>query len=149
MEENNLSQVNSIDLPNLAPEILPISQAIIALAPNTVWSLEGFEYSGLKWNDDPSKKPSESAVMAKARELYKSNIFRLLRKERDARMKEVDWVILRSVRTGEPISQEWKDYMQALADITNNATPYVDGRKVGGVIWPTRPDGVDLTDPYR
>lgn len=148
MEENDLSKVESQEVPNLAPEILPLPDAIHALAPGCAWSLEGFEYKGLKWQDRPELKPSESAVMAKARELKAEKTMYLLRKERDQRLREVDWVTLRAVRTGEEIPQEWKDYMQALADITKTAKPFINGNRVGGVDWPARPDGV-VPDPYR
>ena len=122
-------------------QILPLSQAIIKLAPNCVWSLTGDDLSGLDWLDDPKKRPSDKDIINTAKEIYDQLPLKILRKQRDARMKEVDWVTLRSVRTGDPIPQEWKDYMQSLADITKTSTPVLVNGVLMGVEWPERPDG--------
>lgn len=127
---------------------LCLPQAVGELAPNCRWSLVGYSYDGLKWEDDLSKKPSREAVEAKAQELYEQKPWTVLRRQRDQRMKEVDWVTLRSVRTGEPMTQEWKDYMQALADITLTATPQLVDGELTGVTWPERPDGLPA-GPFR
>lgn len=140
MADKDLSQVNETEL-KPSRIVYPIVQAIKELAPGCSFSLEGWDYDGLRWMDDPSKKPTREAVMAKAKEMYEQIPLKRLRKERDARMKEVDWVTLRSMRTGEPIPQEWKDYMQALADITKTYTPVMAGGELVGVPWPERPDG--------
>lgn len=137
-EEQDLSQVNQV---NPVTELLPLAPAISQLAPNCVWELHGYEYEGLIWKDDINKKPSKEAVLAKAREIKAAAPMARLRRERDVRMKDVDWVTLKSVRTGEPIPQEWKDYMQALADITETQTPTLADGQLGNVTWPVRPDG--------
>jgi hypothetical protein len=147
MSEQDLTQVNELETPGTMV-ILPIPAAINALAPNCRWSLVGFTYEDLEWEDDPLKKPTKEAVESKAQEILAEVPWNRLRRERDRRMKEVDWVTLRSVRTGEPIPQEWKDYMQALADITTTAAPImVDGELIN-VTWPNRPDGRPA-EPYR
>lgn len=136
----DLLKVNETEVKN-STVLLPLPQAIAELAPNCAWQLIGYEYENLVWLDDPSKKPSKEAVIARAQELYDEIPWKKLRKERDVRMKEVDWVTLRSVRTGEPIPQEWLDYMQALADITKTSTPIMVDGELRNVNWPTRPDG--------
>lgn len=136
---DDLSQVNSIDIPT-ATEELPLALAIRELAPNCRWSLEGASISGLKWDDDINLRPSNDAIIAKAREIKAQIPWTMLRRQRDQRMREVDWVTLRSVRTGEPIPQEWLDYMQALADITKTQTPMMVAGQLANVTWPTRPD---------
>ena len=146
-EELDLSSVGSAEIPSLK-EILPIPQAIRELAPNCRWSMEGYDWEDVKWEDDLDKKPSKEAVIARAKEIKAEVPYVILRKQRDARMREVDWVTLRAMRTGEPIPQEWKDYMQALADITETHTPvFVDGALIN-VPWPERPDGKPA-GPYR
>jgi hypothetical protein len=140
-EEQDLSQVTQTEIPASSPEMLPLALAIKELAPECVWELHGYEYEGLIWKDDINKKPSKEAVFARARELKANVPMVKLRRERDIRMKEVDWVTLRAMRTGEPIPQEWKDYMEALANITSTQTPEMaDGRLIN-VTWPDRPDG--------
>lgn len=136
---DDLSKVNSIDIPT-ATEELPLVLAIRELAPNCCWSLEGVSISGLKWDDDINLRPSNDAIITKAREIKAQIPWNMLRRQRDQRMREVDWVTLRSVRTGEPIPQEWLDYMQALADITKTQTPMMVAGQLANVTWPTRPD---------
>jgi hypothetical protein len=148
-DEQDLSAVESIEVPSPeSPVVLPIPQAIKELAPNTRWSMTGYDVSGIAWEDDPSLRPTNDAILEKAREILAEAPMRMLRRQRDARMREVDWVTLRAARTGEPVPQDWQDYMQALADITKNSTPrLVDGVLIG-VEWPARPDG-EPAGPYR
>lgn len=123
---------------------LPLSLALAVMRPNNRWSMEDENLSKLDWLDDPAERPTDEEIIAKAQEIKDGALLRLLRRLRDDRMREVDWVIMRSVRTGEPISQEWKDYMQALADITKDLTGItMSGNSLFNVKWPTRPDGVE------
>jgi hypothetical protein len=125
-----------------------LPRAVSELAPNCKWSLVGYSYDGLSWEDDLNKKPSKEAVEQKAKEIYAQRPWDMLRRQRDNRMKEVDWVTLRSMRTGEPISDEWKKYMQDLSDITSTSTPIIVDGELLGVNWPERPDGKPA-GPYR
>ena len=60
----------------------------------------------------------------------------VLRKERNEKLMETDWWILR----GNP-TQEQLDYRQALRDITKTANPKVDeNEQLTGVTWPTKPE---------
>lgn len=122
-------------------KILPIAEALYLLAPNAIWSVEGDNVDGIKWESDPALRPSNEDILAKAQELIDEAPMRALRRVRDARLRETDWVTLRAMRTGEPIPQEWKDYMQALADITKNSNPQLVAGELVGVTWPVRPDG--------
>lgn len=143
MAEVDLSKVNQVELES--PEdrvVLPIPQAINELAPGSRWSMVGVTYEDVRWEDDVNPKPSKEAVITRAKEILAEVPWVKLRKERDARMREVDWVTLRAMRTGEPIPKEWADYMQALADITTTTTnPVVAGGVLVNVNWPQRPDG--------
>jgi len=126
---------------NSSRRILPIPDAIHALQPNATWRIEGDGLEGLVWESDPTLRPTDEAILAKAEELLSAAPMRVLRRVRDARMREVDWVVIRAMRTGEEISQEWRDYFQALADITKTATPRLESGELLGVDWPIRPDG--------
>lgn len=145
---DNLSEVNSIEIPTL-DENLPIAVAVRELAPACRWSLQGTTLSGLVWEDDISLRPSDEDILTKARELKAEVPWNMLRKQRDARMREVDWVTLRAMRTGEPIPDEWKEYMQTLADITETQTPIVIAGRLTNVVWPDRPDGQPVNVPGR
>lgn len=123
-------------------KILPVSMALSVMCPDRRWSIEADDLSTLVWDDDPAARPTDEEINAKAQELVDAAPLRRLRQLRDERLREVDWVTLRAMRTGEPIPQEWRDYMQALADITDqvgNAT--LSGRQIFGITWPERPDG--------
>jgi hypothetical protein len=129
-------------------KILPVATALSVLCPNNRWSIQADDLSTLEWSDDPEARPTDEAINAKAQELLDAAPLRRLRQLRDERMREVDWVTLRAARTGEPVPQEWQDYMQALADITDqvgNAT--LSGRQIFGVTWPERPDGKPAGNP--
>jgi hypothetical protein len=145
---DDLSEVNSIEIPT-PDEDLPIAVAVRELAPDCRWSLQGMTLAGLVWEDDISLRPSDEAILTKAREIKAEVPWNMLRKQRDARMREVDWVTLRAMRTGEPIPDEWKAYMQTLADITETQTPILVAGRLTNVVWPTRPDGVAVSVPGR
>ena len=130
------------DVPNPGNQFLPVHEALRLLAPNAIWSLEGDDLENLRWESDPSERPHNDEIIAKAQELKAAAPMRMLRRMRDARMKEVDWVTLRAVRTGMPIPMEWQQYMQALADITTTSEPMIVGGQLVNVEWPVRPDGV-------
>lgn len=121
---------------------LPVPEAMSVLRPNHAWRVEGDSYEELVWLDVEDQKPSKEEVEAKAREIRELAPLRLLRRLRDERMRDVDWVTLKAMRTGQPIPKEWQDYMQALADITKDMSGVtMVGNDLLGVKWPERPDG--------
>jgi len=55
---------------------------------------------------------------------------------KDARtmfLKDTDWIVTKSIETGEPIPEEWKKYRQALRDITDTY------KSLDEVVWPLKP----------
>ena len=115
-----------------------ISHAIAALRPGEAWSLAGDE---LTWHENTTP-PSEEEMLAKLNELIDAEPQRLLRIERDRRLAEVDWVVVRSIAQGTEIPQNYKDYMQALRDLPTHATPKIKENDLMGdldltsVTWP-------------
>lgn len=121
---------------------LPLVLAIHELAPNAQWNMIGNDLENLEWNDQTISRPSDETIIAKAQEIKSQVPMTRLRRERDARLKEVDWVTLRAMRTETAIPQVWKDYMQALADITDtHPNPVIADGELININWPTRPDG--------
>lgn len=55
-----------------------------------------------------------------------------LRFQRNRRLAETDWVVLRAADRGEPVPSEWLAYRQALRDITDQADPLA-------IVWPVAP----------
>ncbi len=115
-----------------------LSDAILALRPGAGWVLSGTEYSGLEWHDESQTKPTESVVTAKVTELNNDEPARLLRVERDKRLKECDW----RASSDLTISNDWKTYRQALRDLPASASPKLDSEynlDLTSVTWPTEP----------
>lgn len=56
-----------------------------------------------------------------------------LRAERDRRLAACDWVLIRAQETGDPAPQAWRDYRQALRDVTDQPG-FPDA-----VTWPEEP----------
>ena len=59
-----------------------------------------------------------------------------LRTERNAKLAETDWVVIKEREEGGSVSNfaDWKTYRQALRDITDSATSLDD------VTWPEKPE---------
>ena len=117
-------------------------EALQLLRPNSPYTIDGQELSGLNWIDKNTKKPTEEEIQAKIEELQAAEPLRLLRIERDRQLSEVDWIVIRATSQGVPLSQEWIDYMQALRDLPTTATPEINeyGELIN-VIWPEKPNG--------
>ena len=58
-----------------------------------------------------------------------------VRTQRDAKLAESDWMVIKSAETGVALSTEWATYRQALRDITTHANfPYLQDSD-----WPEAP----------
>tara|TARA_R100001163_G_C5010754_1_gene156748 strand:+ start:172 stop:501 length:330 start_codon:yes stop_codon:yes gene_type:complete len=102
-----------------------ISEACMALRPNNGVKIDE---GNIIWTD-PTDIPTDEEINTKATELENAEPLRLLRKERTKLLIETDWMALSDV----PLSDEWKDYRQALRDIPSNYT------SLDNVVWPTKP----------
>jgi hypothetical protein len=59
-----------------------------------------------------------------------------VRTQRDAKLAETDWMVIKSAETGVALATEWATYRQALRDITTHANfPYLTETD-----WPTKPE---------
>jgi hypothetical protein len=52
--------------------------------------------------------------------------------QRNRLLEQSDWRVVKATDTGIPISQSWKDYRQALRDITTQTDPF-------NITWPVAP----------
>jgi len=57
-----------------------------------------------------------------------------VRSERDKLLSKTDWIVTKSVETGSEIPQEWREYRQALREITEQEGFPLE------VNWPTEPE---------
>ena len=114
-----------------------IASALLVLKPGAEWTLRGSDYSGLEWLDSSQTKPTETEVNSKISELDNAEPMRLLRLERDRRIKLTDW----RASSDLTLADAWKTYRQALRDITTQ-TPKLGSDyelDLTSVNWPTKP----------
>ena len=55
-----------------------------------------------------------------------------IKSQRDQLLQQSDWRVVKATDTGVPLSQSWKDYRQALRDITLQSDPF-------NITWPVPP----------
>ena len=114
-----------------------IGHALQSLKPGAQWTLRGFDYSGLEWMDSSQTQPTETEINSKISALDAAEPMRLLRIERDRRIKLTDW----RASSDLTLADAWKTYRQALRDITTQ-TPKLDSNydlDLTSVTWPTEP----------
>ena len=122
-----------------------LPDAIYALEPNAHFRINGnFTFENLTWEPHVDKAiiPTEQAIAQKANELEAAYPMVLLREERDKRLSEVDWWTSRAL-DGIELTQEQKDYRQALRDLPSTASPQMDEsgfNQIKNVTWPTKPE---------
>ncbi len=111
--------------------------ALLSLKPNTEWTWQGTEYSGLTWLDS-STKPTESEIDAEVTRLTNAEGMRLLRLERDRLLTACDW----RASSDLTLSTAWKTYRQSLRDLPASSTPTLDSDgnlDMSSVTFPTEP----------
>jgi len=60
------------------------------------------------------------------------------RAERDRRLAETDWVVVRAYERGEPVPEAWVTYRQALRDLPARLTD--EQVLAGDIPWPEPPE---------
>ena len=112
-------------------------EALISLKPNTEWSWLGDKYEDLNWLDG-STKPTEAELDAEVTRLNNLEPMKLLRRERDERLKACDW----RASSDLTLADNWKTYRQALRDLPVSASPKLDSNgelDMSSVTFPTEP----------
>lgn len=96
----------------------------------------GYNGDGLVWQDTENDPPTQEQIDAKLEELRAAEPMRLLREERDRRISETDWWAGQDLT----MTQEQKDYRQALRDLPSSTSPTLDEQgNLTNVTWPTKP----------
>jgi|688.fasta_scaffold783536_2 hypothetical protein len=116
------------------------THALPLVVPNALWVVRGdaTKYENIDWQDKVITQPTEAELLAKVEELNAAEPQKLLRRERDKRLAETDWWAM----SDRVMTQEQKDYRQALRDLPQNSTPTLDeaGRlDLTSVNWPVKP----------
>ena len=118
------------------------SRALEELKPNSEWAVTGDQYSRLTWLDESQTKPTEDEINAKIAELKAAEPMKLLREERNKRLTESDWVVIKATELGKTVSEKWVGYRQTLRHLPENASPKLNSigqLDLTSVNWPTKP----------
>ena len=119
-----------------------IASALQALKPGAEWVLRGDKYSGLEWMDKKQTAPTEKEITDKIAEMDAAEGMRLLRVERDKKLADLDWEVIKAYSNGVAVDAKLKTYMQALRDLPASAKPKTteaSGNLIeDSVTWPTR-----------
>ena len=107
------------------------------------------DYDTIRWTTDAkcTKDEWEAAKIELKTEYDTNQPLKLLREERDKKLKEeVDPKTCEAYNNGTQLSTEWKNYRQALLDMTRQ-TPTLDengnlkaGLELDEIYWPTKPE---------
>ena len=117
-----------------------LSEALVELAPNAEWTIDGDTYEGIIWLSSEITKPSKSEVIAKIAELETAEPMRRLRVERNRRLQISDWT--QGADVPEVIKTPWATYRQKLRDLPKTANPSLDSDNIldnSSVNWPEEP----------
>ena len=117
-----------------------LSEALVELAPNAEWTIDGDTYEGITWLSSEITKPSKSEVIAKIAELETAEPMRRLRVERNRRLQISDWT--QGADVPEVIKTPWATYRQKLRDLPKTANPSLDSDNIldnSSVNWPEEP----------
>ena len=94
----------------------------------------------LQWHDT-RPQPTQEEIDKKIAELEAAEPMRLLRLERNRRLTETDWVVIRAYSQKQDVSENWANYTQALRDFPETADPQLDeDSNLTNVTWPEVPE---------
>ena len=111
------------------------AKAIMELQPNIEFKFEGEVFTALNgWH-----LPTEEEIQAKIAELEAEEPMRLLRIERNLKLAETDWRMVKDYKGTDQLS--WETYRQALRDLPATASPQIDSQgNLTNVTWPEVPN---------
>jgi len=115
-----------------------LSAILTSLRPNNNWLIEN---ETLTWEDDLALKPTDDEIEAKRIELQNTLPMKILRRERDNKLKNCDVYGLSDYPfANDTIKQDWITYRHKLRDLPINSSPQLDDDgNLTNVTWPTPP----------
>jgi len=63
-----------------------------------------------------------------------------LRTRRNQKLKECDWITMKSYSQGVAVPEAWAIYQQALRDITDQTPSFDSEGNLTGITWPEKPE---------
>lgn len=117
-------------------------QLIQDLTPNSIFTIDGNDYSTLVWHtNNTTTKPTESEILTKNTEMLNIIALDHLRIERDRLLNESDRYSLSDFpHANDTIKNQWLTYRQQLRDITTqNPSINLETGELSNITWPTPP----------
>ncbi len=108
-----------------------IAEALAQLTPKAEWVIDGDGYEGITWLSSDITKPTKSEVTAKIAELEAGEPLRLLRRDRNQKLRMSDWT--QGSDVPDAIKTPWATYRQKLRDLPANTSDF------NNPSWPTEP----------
>jgi len=108
-----------------------IAEALAQLTPKAEWVIDGDGYEGITWLSSDITKPTKSEVTAKIAELEAGEPLRLLRRDRNQKLRMSDWT--QGSDVPDAIKTPWATYRQKLRDLPANTSD------PNNPSWPTEP----------
>tara|TARA_R100001224_G_scaffold105044_1_gene78638 strand:- start:612 stop:944 length:333 start_codon:yes stop_codon:yes gene_type:complete len=108
-----------------------IAEALAQLTPKAEWVIDGDGYEGITWLSSDITKPTKSEVTAKIAELEAGEPLRLLRRDRNQKLRMSDWT--QGSDVPDAIKTPWATYRQKLRDLPANTSD------PNNPTWPTEP----------
>jgi hypothetical protein len=118
--------------------MVDLAEALRLLRPSNNWIIDG---DTLIWEDDIALKPTEQEIKETTEELQKALPMRVLRRQRDEKLKECDVYGLSDYPfPTDTIRQSWLSYRQELRALPTNVSPQLDeDGELINVTWPDKP----------
>ena len=108
-----------------------IAEALAQLTPKEEWIINGDSYEGITWLSSDITQPTKSEVTAKIAELEAGEPLRLLRRDRNQKLRMSDWT--QGSDVPDAIKTPWATYRQKLRDLPANTSD------PNNPTWPTAP----------
>ena len=113
-------------------------KSVLALVPDAQFISNNEKI--LQWHDT-RPQPTQEEIDKKIAELEAAEPMRALRIERNRRLADVDWVVIRAYSQKQDVSEDWANYMQALRDLPATTEPELDEQgNLVNVTWPEVPE---------
>lgn len=106
-----------------------IHHALSSLRPNSEFVVVGNSLSAIDWHDENQNRPTDSEINAEISRLTAAEPMRLLRLERNKKLDETDWWVMRGNATEAQLN-----YRQLLRDLPANTAD------ASNPVWPTKPE---------
>jgi len=118
--------------------MIDLAEVLRLLRPSNNWIIDG---DTLIWEDDIALKPTEQEIKETTGELQKALPMRVLRRQRDEKLKECDVYGLSDYPfPSDTIRQSWLSYRQELRALPTTASPQLDeDGELINVTWPDKP----------